>query len=113
MAWFPVPGRIQNQFGRQQLDERREFANQKGFALAPKFVFIDGRTGAQLYSETFHEQALYSETQNTPALSAYFELMDKLLPGFLSTLSHAEDSRDADPDQIAHLAWLGRRVLGL
>jgi hypothetical protein len=24
---------------------------------------------------------------NTPALSAYFELMDKLLPGFLSTLS--------------------------
>jgi len=76
-----------DQFGRQQLDERREFANQKGFALAPKFVFIDGRTGAQLYSETFHEEALYSETQNTPALSAYFELMDKLLPGFLSTLS--------------------------
>jgi hypothetical protein len=76
-----------DQFGRQQLDERREFANQKGFALAAKFVFVDGRTGAQLYSESFHEEALYSETQNTPALSAYFELMDKLLPGFLSTLS--------------------------
>jgi hypothetical protein len=76
-----------DQFGRQQLEERREYANQKGFALAPKFVFIDGRTGAQLYSESFHEEALYSETQNTPALSAYFELMDKLLPGFLSTLS--------------------------
>jgi hypothetical protein len=30
---------------------------------------------------------LYPSTQNTPALSAYFELMDKLLPAFLNTLS--------------------------
>jgi hypothetical protein len=59
----------------------------KGFALAPKFVFIDGRTGNVLYSESFHEEALYQENQTTPALSSYFELMDKLLPGFLNTLS--------------------------
>ena len=39
------------------------------------------------YVQRLWEEALYSETQNTPALSAYFELMDKLLPGFLSTLS--------------------------
>ena len=38
-----------------------------------------GRTGAQLYSETYHEEALYPSTQNTPALSSYFELMDKVL----------------------------------
>jgi hypothetical protein len=67
--------------------EQRQFSNMKGFALTPKFVFIDGRTGAQLYSESFHEEALYQENQNTPALSSYFELMDKLLPGFLNTLS--------------------------
>jgi hypothetical protein len=73
--------------GRVQVEERREFANQKGYSLTPKFVFIDGRTGVQLYSESFHEEALYSESQNTPALSSYFELMDKLLPGFLNTLS--------------------------
>jgi hypothetical protein len=76
-----------DQFGRTQVTERREYANQKGYSLTPKFVFIDGRTGQQIYSEGFNEEALYSETTNTPALSAYFELMDKLLPGFLSALS--------------------------
>lgn len=81
------PRQYVDQLGRVQVEERREFANQKGFALTPKFVFIDGRTGEQLYSESFYEEALYSESMNTPALSAYFELMDKLLPGFLNTLS--------------------------
>jgi len=28
-----------------------------------------------------------TSTQNTPALSAYFELMDKVLPSFLTTLN--------------------------
>ena len=73
--------------GRAQYEDVREFANLKGYALTPKFVFIDGRTGVQIYSESFYEEALYSEGQNTPALSSYFELMDKLLPGFLNTLS--------------------------
>jgi len=73
--------------GRPQYEEAREFANLRGFSLTPKFVFIDGRTGAQLYTESFYEEALYSESQNTPALSSYFELMDKLLPSFLNTLS--------------------------
>jgi hypothetical protein len=30
---------------------------------------------------------LYSAQTNTPALSSYFELMDRLIPSFLSTLS--------------------------
>jgi hypothetical protein len=33
------------------------------------------------------EEILYSAQTNTPALSSYFELMDKMLPSFLSTLS--------------------------
>jgi hypothetical protein len=73
--------------GRQQYEEAREFSSMKGYALTPKFVFIDGRTGAQLYAEGFYEEALYTDTQNTPALSSYFELMDKVLPAFLNTLS--------------------------
>jgi hypothetical protein len=81
------PQTYTDQYGRTQVTERREYANQKGYSLTPKFVFIDGRTGQQIYSESFQEDALYSETMNTPALSAYFELMDKLLPGFLSALS--------------------------
>ena len=53
----------------------------------PKFIFIDGRTGAQLYTESYHEESLCSAQQNTPALSSYFEMMDRLLPSFLNTLS--------------------------
>jgi hypothetical protein len=76
-----------DQYGRPTTNEVRGFSSMKGYALAPKFVFIDGRTGAVLYSESFHEEALYQENQTTPALSSYFELMDKLLPGFLNALS--------------------------
>jgi len=76
-----------DQYGRPTVSSVRQYSSMKGFSLAPKFVFIDGRTGAVLYSESFHEEALYQETQTTPALSSYFELMDKLLPGFLNTLS--------------------------
>jgi hypothetical protein len=73
--------------GREVYEEVREYADMRGYALTPTFVFIDGRTGEQLYAESFHEESLYASTQNTPALSSYFELMDKLLPGFLNTLS--------------------------
>jgi hypothetical protein len=65
----------------------RTYQNRKGFQLKPKFIFIDGRTGTTIYSETFLEETLYSEQQNTPPLSSYFELMDRLIPRFLSTLS--------------------------
>jgi hypothetical protein len=59
----------------------------KGFILSPKFIFIDGRTGATIHSETFREEILYEARQNTPALSSYFELMDRLVPSFLGSLS--------------------------
>ena len=73
--------------GREQFQTVRTYSEMKGFAISPKFIFIDGRTGAQLHTETYHEESLYPSTQNTPALSSYFELMDKLLPSFLNTLS--------------------------
>ena len=73
--------------GRQLVQEVRQWVDRKGFRLTPKWVFIDGRTGEQLFSEAFSEETYYPTTQNTPALSSYFELMDKLLPGFLNTLS--------------------------
>ena len=55
----------------------RVYQERKGFTLQPKFIFIDGRTGATLYSETLREEILYNSQQNTPALSSYFELMDR------------------------------------
>jgi hypothetical protein len=74
-------------FGRRRVVPVRTYMERKGFILRPKFIFIDGRTGTTLYSEAFREEILYSPQQNTPALSSYFELMDRLIPSFLSTLS--------------------------
>jgi hypothetical protein len=76
-----------DQYGRRVVIPQRMYVERKGFALSPKFIFIDGRTGATLHTETMHEEILYSSQQNTPALSSYFELMDKVIPAFLGTLS--------------------------
>jgi hypothetical protein len=74
-------------FGRRSVRPIRTFQERKGFQLEGRFIFIDGRTGATMYSQSFGEQILYSSQQSTPALSSYFELMDRLIPTFLSTLS--------------------------
>jgi hypothetical protein len=81
------PQSFVNQQGIEEYRSVRTYSDMKGYALTPRFVFIDGRTGTELYSESYHEETLYPSTQNTPALSSYFELMDKVLPGFLNTLS--------------------------
>jgi hypothetical protein len=73
--------------GRRRVMPIRTYQERKGFILKPKFIFIDGRTGTTLHSETFREEILYNANQSTPALSSYFELMDRLIPSFLSTLS--------------------------
>jgi hypothetical protein len=78
---------VYDSFGRRRVVPIRTYMERKGFILKPKFVFIDGRTGATLHSETFREEILYNANQTTPALSSYFELMDRLIPSFLSTLS--------------------------
>jgi hypothetical protein len=74
-------------FGRRQVVPVRAYRDRRGFVLSPKFVFIDGETGAQLHTSGFREEILYDSSQNTPALSSYFELMDRLLPSFLGSLS--------------------------
>jgi hypothetical protein len=74
-------------FGRRRVEPVRQYIERKGFALKPKLIFIDGRTGMVVHSERFSEEILYNANQTTPALSSYFELMDKLIPSFLSTLS--------------------------
>jgi hypothetical protein len=78
---------VYDSFGRRSVVPVRTYMDRKGFILRPKFVFIDGRNGETLYTETFREEILYNAEQTTPALSSYFELMDRLLPSFLSTLS--------------------------
>jgi hypothetical protein len=74
-------------YGRHRVMPVRTYMERKGFILRPKFVFIDGRTGATMYSESHREEILYNAQTNTPALSSYFELMDRIVPDFLSALS--------------------------
>jgi hypothetical protein len=78
---------VYDQYGRRRVIPTRTYMERKGFMLRPKFVFIDGRSGATMYSESYKEEILYNAQQNTPALSSYFELMDRLVPNFLSALS--------------------------
>ena len=78
---------VYDSFGRRRVMPVRTYMERKGFILQPKFIFIDGRTGTTIYSEGYKEEVLYSPQQSTPALSSYFELMDRLVPSFLSTLS--------------------------
>ncbi len=78
---------VYDSFGRRQVVPVRTYMERKGYVLRPTFIFIDGRTGETLHTETFREEVLYNANQQTPALSSYFELMDRLLPSFLNTLS--------------------------
>ena len=80
-------------FGRRRVVPVRTYLERKGFILRPKFVFIDGRTGATMHSESYREEVLYNSQQNTPALSSYFELMDRLVPEFPDRAQQPEDQR--------------------
>jgi hypothetical protein len=73
--------------GRRVVQPYRTYMERKGFIIEPRFIFIDGRTGAVLYADRFHEEILYPAQQQTPPLSSYFELMDRLIPSFLGSLS--------------------------
>lgn len=78
---------VYDSFGRRRVVPTRSYMERKGFILRPTFIFIDGRTGETLHSETFREEILYNQNTQTPALSSYFELMDRLLPTFLNSMS--------------------------
>jgi hypothetical protein len=86
-GWMNQTREQYDQLGRRVVVPIRTYMERKGFVLEPKFVFIDGRTGATLYSETQRREILYPSTQSTPALASYFELMDQLIPDFLGALS--------------------------
>ena len=79
---------VYDSFGRRRTVPVRTYRDRRGFVLSPTFIFIDGETGATLYTERHREEILYDAFQNTPALSSYFELMDRLLPSVLGAFSN-------------------------
>jgi hypothetical protein len=76
-----------DEFGRRRVTPQRVYMERSGYILRPTFVFIDGRTGETLHTETFREEILYNQNTQTPALSSFFELMDRLLPSFLNSMT--------------------------
>ena len=55
--------------------------------MKAEFYFIDGQTGRTIHRERFTEEVIYGRDEQTSGLSSYFELMDRLLPNFLSILA--------------------------
>ncbi len=78
---------VYDSLGRRRVVATRRLVERKGYGLTGRFIFIDGRTGATMHSQSFGERVLYDVNRQTPALSSYFELMDRLIPTFLATLS--------------------------
>ena len=73
--------------GRHRLMAAREYAPTTGYRLMPTFILIDGRTGVVLHTDTFREDVFYDQNQQIPALSCYFELMDRIVPAVLTMVS--------------------------
>ncbi len=74
-------------FNRPQLVRSNTFQERTGYVLNVEFYFIDSATGGTIHRERFTEEVIYGRDEQTSALSSYFELMDRLLPNFLSILS--------------------------
>ena len=74
--------------GRRRLESKPALVQGTVHTLKPRFVFIDGRTGSIVHAESFQEQTVSSESQRVPALSAYFQLMDRVVPEFVGTFTN-------------------------
>lgn len=72
---------------RPRLVRANRYLERKGYSLGAEFYYIDGRTGQQIHKEKFVEEVLYGEETKTVPLSAFFELMDRLIPNFLGVIS--------------------------
>jgi hypothetical protein len=78
---------VRDSFNRPQLQRSNVFQERTGFILNAEFYFIDSETGRTIHRERFTEEVIYGRDEQASALSSYFELMDRLLPNFLSILS--------------------------
>jgi hypothetical protein len=80
----PLPRRTASGFergnGLASVDRQR-------FTLRAVLVFIDGSTGTTVMVRPFNLQSHYDAGQDVPPLSAYFDLMDRLVPPFLRIVS--------------------------
>lgn len=78
---------VRDAYGRPRLQRSSRFQERTGYILAAELYFIDSTTGKTIHRERFTEEVIYGRDEQVSALSSYFELMDRLIPNFLSILS--------------------------
>ncbi len=78
---------VRDSYGRPRLVRSNRFQDRTGYVLAAELYFIDSSTGKTIHRERFTEEVIYGREEQISALSSYFELMDRLIPNFLSILS--------------------------
>lgn len=83
MRLTPAPPRV----AAQRVGGRSAYIHQKGVVLESTFVFIDGDTGAIVFSKHLPRQIRYATGRRSSILSLYFELMDRILPDFLRAIN--------------------------
>ena len=95
--------------GRRYQERPRATRTMKGYSLTPKFVFIDGRTGAAaLHRVVPRGGALLREPEHAGAV-VLLRADGQAAAGLPEHAEHAEDPGHADPAQVGQAAGAGSR----
>ncbi len=78
---------VRDSFNRQRLVRSSQFQERNAYTFTAEFHFIDGASGRTVHRERFTEEVIFGRDEESSALSSYFELMDRILPNFLSIVS--------------------------
>ena len=78
---------IRDNFNRPRLVRSTQFQERSAYTLTAEFYFIDGASGRTIHRERFTEEVIFGRDEESSALSSYFELMDRILPNFLSVVT--------------------------
>jgi hypothetical protein len=73
--------------GRRRIEMNRTAVEIETRTLTARLLYIDGQTGAIIHARVFREDTSHAASQTVPALSSYFELMARLVPEVLGTVS--------------------------
>jgi hypothetical protein len=76
-----------NARGRRAVATATRFVEESGYSVALTLMLIDSRTASILHTARFREEMFFDVKQDIPALSAYFEMMDRVLPSFVAGFS--------------------------
>ena len=78
---------VRDSFNRPRLVRSTQFQERSAYTLTAEFYFIDGASGRTIHRERFTEEVIFGRDEESSALSSYFELMDRILPNFLSVVT--------------------------